>query len=193
MTSNLLTRRDFSVRFAFLVTALGVAQNAFGTGDAEAKHADLSETISHAGDAIHQEVTFKANPKRVYEALLDTKQFDTIARFSPEGRMGGLPTKISREEGGGFTLFGGHILGRHIELVPNERIVQAWRVVLWDPGVYSIARFELKEQDAGTRVVFDHTGFPQGQAQHLADGWKAHYWDGLEKFLAQADGSGSPR
>jgi activator of HSP90 ATPase len=36
------------------------------------------------------------------------------------------PTQISREVGGAFSLFGGIIVGRHIELVPNERIVQAW-------------------------------------------------------------------
>ena len=62
--------------------------------------------------------------------------------------------------------------------------MQAWRVVDWDPGVYSIAKFKLIEQGAGTKLVFDHTGFPKGQAEHLAEGWKSHYWDSLEKFLA---------
>jgi predicted TIM-barrel fold metal-dependent hydrolase len=57
-------------------------------------------------------------------------------------------------------------------------------VVVWNPGVYSIAKFELAEQGPGTKLIFDHTGFPEGQAQHLADGWKEHYWDTLEKYLA---------
>jgi len=94
------------------------------------------------------------------------------------------PTEISREVGGAFALFGGYITGRHIELVPNERIVQAWRVGSWDPGVYSIAKFVLAEQGSGTKIVFDHTGFPRGLGEHLAAGWKAHYWEPLEKFLA---------
>ncbi len=98
--------------------------------------------------------------------------------------LGNMPTAISREPGGSFTLFGGHIIGRQIELTPNERIVQAWRVVDWAAGIYSIAKFELIEQGAGTKLVFDHTGFPQGLGQHLADGWKSHYWEPLEKFLA---------
>jgi len=93
------------------------------------------------------------------------------------------PTQISREAGGTFTLFGGHIVGRHLELVPNERIVQAWRVVTWSPGVYSIAKFELTEQGSSTKLVFDHVGFPDGQGQHLAEGWKANYWEPLEKYL----------
>jgi activator of HSP90 ATPase len=94
------------------------------------------------------------------------------------------PTKISGEAGGAFSLFGGVIVGRHIELAPDRRIVQAWRVANWDPGVYSIVKYELVERGAGTRIVFDHTGFPKGMAEHLAAGWKANYWEPLEKFLA---------
>jgi activator of HSP90 ATPase len=86
--------------------------------------------------------------------------------------------------GGTFTLFGGHIIGRHLELVPDEWIVQAWRVVAWEPGWYSIAKFELVEQGADTKIVFDHPGFPKGLGQHLAEGWKGHYWDTLRKYLA---------
>jgi activator of HSP90 ATPase len=94
------------------------------------------------------------------------------------------PTQISREPGGAFALFGGLIVGRHIELVSNERIVQAWRAVEWDPGAYSIVRFELLERRGGTRLLFEHTGFPKGQAQHLAEGWKMNYWRPLVEFLA---------
>ena len=95
--------------------------------------------ISRTAEAIHQEVVFRATPKRVYDALT--------------------------------------------ELVPNERIVQAWRTTNWTPGLYSIARFELAEQGSSTKLVFDHTGFPSGTAEHLAAGWKANYWEPLEKLL----------
>ena len=150
--------------------------------------AAAEEEISHTAESIHQEAVFKANRKRVYEALTDTKQFDKIIKLSPEMQagksFGTTPTAISREVGGAFSIFGGHIIGRQIELVPDQRIVQAWRVVDWDPGVYSIAKFELLEQGTGTKLVFDHTGFPKGDAEHLAQGWKSHYWDSIDKFLA---------
>ncbi|GAC1623083.1 MAG: hypothetical protein NVS9B13_16540 [Candidatus Acidiferrum sp.] len=97
---------------------------------------------------------------------------------------GAKPTEISREVGGAFTIFGGFIVGRQIELIPNERIVQAWRVAEWDPGVYSIVKFELVEQGSGAKIVFDHTSFPNGKGEHLAAGWKSNYWAPLEKFLA---------
>jgi activator of HSP90 ATPase len=71
-----------------------------------------------------------------------------------------------------------------VELVPNERLVQAWRVANWNPGVYSIAKFALAEQGTATKLIFDHTGFPDGQGQHLAEGWKTNYWEPLTKYLA---------
>jgi len=143
--------------------------------------------ISRAAESIHQEPTFSATRKRVYQALTDTGQFDRVTQAS--GVMKELsrmtqPTRIGPDEGGRFVLFGGYIVGRHIELVPHELIVQAWRVGNWNRGVYSLVRFELLDLSPGTRIVFDHTGFPNGSAGHLAAGWHAHYWDPLEKILA---------
>jgi activator of HSP90 ATPase len=158
--------------------------------------AETGEEISRTAESIHEEPVFKASRKRVYEALTDTKQFSKVTELSAAMQsgmsLGTAPTEISSEVGGAFSLFGGHIVGRHIELVPNERVVQAWRVVNWDPGVYSIAKFELAEKGSVTKIVFDHTGFPKGKAEELAAGWKANYWEPLEKFLARApdrDGS----
>jgi activator of HSP90 ATPase len=149
--------------------------------------AGTEEEISHTAEAIHMKPVFKASRKRVYEVLTDTRQFEKVTQLgiamTSGMSLGTKPTEISREVGGAFSIFRGHILGRHIELVPNQRIVQVWRVADWDPGVYSIAKFELMEQGSGTKIVFDHTGFPKGQAEHLAEGWKGNYWEPLEKFL----------
>ena len=123
---------------------------------------------------IHQEIEFNASPQQLYEALLDSKQFIAFS---------GRAAEINREVGGGFSLFKGHIIGRNVELIPNERIVQAWRVVTWPEGAYSIARFELKPQGSGTRLVFDHVGFPEGLHDHLAAGWEENYWSLLRKYF----------
>jgi activator of HSP90 ATPase len=166
-----ISRRHFSRSLAWLLPAVGfpafASSSNAGVPDAQG--------ISHSAEAIHQEVVIKANRKRVYEVLTDTEQFRKLS--------GGMHTKISREAGGAFSLFGGAITGRQIELVPDERIVQAWRSE-WAPGDYSIARFILQEQASDTKIVFDHTGFPQGKAEHLATGWKEHYWDGLARYFA---------
>ena len=123
---------------------------------------------------IHQEIDFNTSPQLLYEALLDANQFTAFS---------GRPAEINREVGGAFSLFGGHIIGRNVELLPNHRIVQAWRVVTWPEGVYSITKFELKPHGSGTRLVFDHIGFPEGLHDHLAEGWESNYWMLLKKYF----------
>jgi activator of HSP90 ATPase len=141
--------------------------------------------VSRTAESIHQEPVFQASRKRVYEALTDAGQFGRIIQLSAAGMsLGSKTTEISRQEGGPFTLFGGHIVGRHLELVPDQRIVQAWRVVDWSPGIYSIVKFELAEQGSSTKIVFDHTGFPQGNGEHLAAGWAINYWEPMRKYFA---------
>src|SRR5579863_7882808 len=71
--------------------------------------------ISHTAEAIHQEPVIKAGPKRVYEALTETAQFDKVIELSGVMKsmqnLGNKPTQISREVGGAFTLFGGYVRG----------------------------------------------------------------------------------
>ena len=150
-------------------------------------HATTEDGISRNAEAIHQEVTFQASPKRVYEALLDAKQFQKVQMLSDAMKsmdIAGKPAEINAEPGGRFSLFAAYIVGCQIELFANQRIVQAWRAMSWDPGAYSIARFEISAQGTGCKITFDYTGFPAGTAEHLAAGWKAHYWEPLAKFLA---------
>lgn len=149
--------------------------------------ANAEESVSQSEESIRQEVIFKATRRRVYAALTDAKQFDQVTRLSA-AMKGGMPpgaeaTKISATPGSVFALFGGHITGRQVELMVNERIVQAWRAANWDPGVYSIARFDLSDVGTQTKLIFRHTGFPKGQGEHLAAGWKENYWEPLAKFL----------
>jgi activator of HSP90 ATPase len=134
------------------------------------------------GITIHQEISFKANPKQIYEILLSSKQFSESTKKSFDN-FTAKSASIDPTVGGAFTLFDGVIFGRILELVPNQRIVEAWRVADWPAGVYSIARFELKPQGSGTQVIFDHIGFPEGLKAHLAIGWQQHYWDALTKYL----------
>jgi activator of HSP90 ATPase len=175
MKSGQQTRRDFAERLALTLPVMGMARSA----SALPMPPPDRNGISHTSESIHQEVVFKASRKRVYEALITEAQFAQVMDFV----MKGASTKISPEVGGAFSIFGGVIVGRQIELVPEERIVQAWREKDWPAGLYSIVRFELSEQGGQTTLVFDHTGFPEGAASHLAPGWWTHYWEPLQKYL----------
>ena len=170
-----------------MIAGVGIAFGGLALSSATA-WAEAEEEISHGAESIHLEPVFKASRKRVYDALTDAKQFQKVVLLSAAVKTAMAPAtkpaEISAEAGGAFSLFGGYITGRQIELIPNERIVQAWRAGSWDPGSYSIAKFVLLEEGSGTRIVFDHAGFPKGQAEHLTIGWKTNYWEPLEKFLA---------
>jgi activator of HSP90 ATPase len=151
--------------------------------------AAVEDGISHTAESIHQEPILKASRERVYAALTDAAQFHRVTLLSQAMKSGMPPsakaTEIERQEGGAFALFAGYVTGRHIEVVPNRRLVQAWRAGSWALGVYSIVRFELIALGSDTKIVFDHTGFPVGEAQHLAEGWKDNYWKPLATFLSQ--------
>jgi activator of HSP90 ATPase len=124
--------------------------------------------------AIHQEVEFQAPLARLYEILVDARRF---AAFT------GQAAEIQPQAGAPFKLFGARIEGRNVELVPNQRIVQAWRPASWAPGVYSIVKFEFAARGTGTLVVMDHTGFAEDKWEHLNAGWPENYWQPLRKYL----------
>ena len=175
MNLTVYTRRDFSVRLTALMPLFGTVENVFSLPNPQADR----NGISHTSESIHQEVVLKGSRKRVYEALTDGKKFSQVTDFV----MKGASTEISREVGGTFSIFGGMITGRHVELVPVQRIVQAWREKDWPAGVYSMVRFQLDDQGSATKLIFDHAGFPQGAAVHLAPGWWSHYWEPLQRYL----------
>ena len=59
----------------------------------------------------------------------------------------------------------------------------AWREKTWPSGDYSIVTFALSDFGTGTKLTFDHAGFPRGAGHHLSIGWYENYWDPLRKYL----------
>lgn len=81
--------------------------------------AEPNDAISRTEEAIHQVRVFAAGRNRVYEALTVETQFDKVVQLS------------------------GVMKADAMAQMPNELVVQAWRVLSWPRGVHSIARFEL--------------------------------------------------
>ena len=79
MDSNGFARRTFTLRLAAILPALGLAGTKFAAAPIpRAQESTASGEITHANEAIHQEVIFKAPRKKVYEALTDAKQFEKM-------------------------------------------------------------------------------------------------------------------
>jgi activator of HSP90 ATPase len=168
-----LTRRNALVTLALAAGGLAIGSRANAETGPEMKEV-AGTAMSQTRTSLHYDVILNATPHRVYEILLGSDKFAALT---------GLPAEIDAREGGAFSIFSGLIVGRNVELVPDERIVQAWRPTSWDAGIYSIVRFELKAQGSNTQLVLDHTGFAEGLADHLNLGWNGHYLKPLAKLL----------
>jgi activator of HSP90 ATPase len=173
---NIPARRQLLASAAILLGGLAISAKLPAATQQPAMKEPPTDPANQKRTALHQEIPLHATPQRIYEILLDSKQF---AAFS------GMPADIDPKAGGAFFMFSKMIEGRNIALFPNQRIVQAWRPAHWDPGISSIAKFELKPQGSGALVVLDHSSFPEGEYDHLLAGWTSHYWDPLNKFLSQ--------
>ena len=170
--------------------AQGVGLLAAAASNAKADAMEKEITMNNA--AIHQQVSFAADAGRVYQALTVADRFDQVVRRSAAMATIGPslkanPTRLDAHAGGAFTLFGGYIRGFNLELVPGKLLLQAWRSESWPAGLSSIARFELSAKGAQTLLTFDHAGFPNDQADHLAVGWHVNYWEPLRHVLSGGD------
>lgn len=123
---------------------------------------------------IHQEVVLNARPDQIYNAFMDEKQHSA---------MSGGVSKIDQQVGGLAEMHDGQIIARNIELEPNRKIVQAWRVAGWDEGVYTLLRIRLDADGQSTRITLDQTGCPEDMTEHLAAGWDQRYWQPLTEYF----------
>ena len=183
MGETVLNRRLFSAGMGAGFAGVGLA----GSTPALADEPGAGITRNHA--AIHQEIAFAAGAARLYRMLTVSEEFNRVVRASAAGhsmmKADAPAARIDARPGGAFALFGGYISGFNLELVPATRVVQAWRSAAWAAGLYSIAAFVLVPRGSGTMLVFDHTGFPDDAAAHLAKGWHDNYWEPMAKVLTR--------
>ena len=138
--------------------------------------------------SIHQEAVIKASPRQIYALLTSGDMFAAAT---------GQAAQVSDREGERFSLFGGRVEGRQIELVPGERVVQAWRFGRahpdpWEPGVYSIVRFTLRREEDATRFVVDHDAIPPEWEEHIRAGYPAFYNDPMTRYFGGGPGGPPP-
>jgi len=157
-------------RRRFLGGVMGIGSTAFAKAAPE-KGKDVIPGV------LHQDADFAVAPGRVFQLLTDEKLF---------AAMSGAPAKIENREGGAFSLFGGAIVGRNLELVDGKRVVQAWRDAAWNAGLYSVIKFELSPAGKGTHLSFDQSGYPESDRASLVAGWKSHYWEPMQAYFRKS-------
>ena len=126
--------------------------------------------------SIRQQTMINASPEQVYDVLADASALSALS-----GKAG-LPGRTAGEE---FSAFDGNVTGRQIELVPGERLVQAWRFPVWEPGTYSVVCFTLTAEEGGTRLVIDQHGVPDDWHDHVNTNWPTFYLKPLTAHFSQ--------
>jgi uncharacterized protein YndB with AHSA1/START domain/ketosteroid isomerase-like protein len=125
---------------------------------------------------VAHEVTLSASPEEVFEALMDSAK---------HSKFTGAPAQIERKPCGLFSLYGGQITGKTLELEPNRLIVQGWRAENWPKGHYSQVAFMLEPLDNGrqTQLSLTQTGVPAQNFEDINQGWRKYYWSKMAPYF----------
>jgi activator of HSP90 ATPase len=126
---------------------------------------------------ICQEILFKNTTAHdLYELYMDSKKHTTATA---------APAKISKKEGGKYSVHGGYITGRNLQLIEDKLIVQTWRAQGWkesDPDSTFIINLEQKGNDV--LLFATHANVPNAHEESISKGWHNHYWEPWKKYLA---------
>ena len=126
---------------------------------------------------IKQRVKFKAPPAIIYDLLADSRKHTAVT-----GRKANISSKI----GGTFSTGGDDVTGINVDLVPAQRIVQAWRHRRFPAGIFSMAAVTLTPTpDGGTDLVLTHRGVPKDLIPETEQAWRDGVWSRIKAYLEQ--------
>ncbi|KAI8085204.1 activator of Hsp90 ATPase [Halteromyces radiatus] len=137
-----------------------------------------STTVSNAPTkkvnttSITDDVEFQTSAHEIYETLLDTQRLQAWTRG---------PVKMSREVGSTFELFNGNVSGKIMELIPDKKIVQSWRLSSWPAGHYSTVTFDFDQGSDSTKINVNQTGVPLGEEETTRNNWNGYYWRAIKQ------------
>jgi uncharacterized protein YndB with AHSA1/START domain len=113
-----------------------------------------------------------ATPSEVYMAL--TNPFTIRLWTSEDAEMSTVP-------GTEFSIMGGSIVGKNIEFIEDQKMVQQW--YFGDEGAPSIVTIKLFPHKEGTSVELSHTNIPDDAYDDIIDGWDNIYFGNLEEYF----------
>jgi activator of HSP90 ATPase len=121
--------------------------------------------------------TFRAKASEIYEAWLNSEG---------HSEMTGSTAQVDGRAGGKFTAWDGYIFGSTLELIPSERIVQAWRTSEFpDDAPDSIVEILLEEIPGGTKLTLSHSNMPEDQVDSYRQGWDDYYFKPMKSYFTR--------
>ena len=97
---------------------------------------------------------------------------------------------LENKEGGKFEMFDGWVTGTVLKTSKNE-LAYTWKTSDWPEETKPTeVHYLLKEDEAGTKVILHHTGFPnEDEMKSHKAGWTDFFFDPMEDFILIIDKS----
>lgn len=112
-----------------------------------------------------------ASPADLYNALTNPLMIEIWT---------GEPAIMSTEPGSEFSLWDGEIVGRNIEFIPDQKIVQHW---FFGENSDSVVTIKLHPDKNGTNVEVHQTNIPDDAYDNITEGWESDYFGGLSELF----------
>ncbi|KAJ3230476.1 hypothetical protein HDU81_004465 [Chytriomyces hyalinus] len=140
--------------------------------DAEvAKKPNVPSSVVGALSTITMNVEFVCSASDLYNTLLEPGRAQIWSRG---------PAQIKPEVGAEVSLFGGNVTGKILELVPNKKIVQTWRLKSWPSNHHSKVTITLEEQRESVTLRLTQTEVPVGEKDLTQKNWTGYYFNGIK-------------
>lgn len=121
--------------------------------------------------SLNDSIEFQTSAHELYETLTDLNRAQIWTRG---------PVKLSKEVNSTFEFFGGNVSGEILELVPDKKIVQTWRLKSWPAGHFSKVTMELDQGSDSVTLKINQTGIPIGQEELTRTNWSGYYWRAIK-------------
>lgn len=123
-------------------------------------------------DQIEKTYMIDASPKKVWAALTVPVEIDG---------WGAGPAKMSTKEGEEFTLWGGDIFGKNLEMKAPNYLRQEWSSGPWKTP--SIVEFWLVDEGGQTKLRLAQNGVPEEEVDEVDSGWDEYYLGAIKEYL----------
>ncbi|KAI5961881.1 AHA1 [Candida pseudojiufengensis] len=118
---------------------------------------------------LHLEPSFNTTAEQIYITLLDESRIAAWTRSYP------IIEKFPPKEGSTYKFFGGAVSGKFLKLVPNEQIIESWRLEDWKQGHYAELNLKLVQSSGETKLVVKFSGIPIGEEERVRDNFEDMY------------------
>ncbi|KAH3672012.1 hypothetical protein WICMUC_004519 [Wickerhamomyces mucosus] len=143
------------------------------TNETVTKSSSSSSSSSNAPkyntSTLHFEPIFNTTAEQLFITFLDKNRIGAWTRSQPDFQGESLI------EGSSFNLFGGNISGKILELIPNEKIRQSWRLNSWKKDHYAELEINIYQGDSETKLNVLFKGIPIGEEEIVQSNFEDYY------------------